>query len=385
MLLFSQNTSTSITIGPVVTSAGVISSGMTTAASIVYQNGGLATTLSLTSVVYKTGGLYQIDLSSNATANVGRIIIHVVSNVGYNGGGPIYGGVLLAANYTLLYGSSAIATVLSSLAWQETSRLLTSGAVVWSASSRDLSTYAALSSAIWTFTSRSLTSNLTSWAASDVWAVASRTLTSWGGISTAAPSTLAAADVWGYSTRNLTSGASTFTAADVWAVAARTLTSALVMWTETSRTLTSWGGIPTASTWGASDVWGYSARTLTSADAVWSATSKTLTSWGGIPTASTWGASDVWGYSARTLTSANVIWAETSRLLTSYAALMNTPIDGSLTFIQKQRLETGVLLSDSTGGGTAAIAFRNWGSTKDRVSYAVTTVGNRTLTTYDLT
>jgi hypothetical protein len=412
--------------------------------------------------------------------------------------------VMPSANSQLFFGSSAIANVLSSVnwntetsrlltsggivssaVWAETSRLLTSAAVVWGYTTRNLTSFGVtLGADVWAVTTKAVTAipaGYSTMIASDVWTQTSRTLTSWGGISTAAGagSTVTIPDIWAYSTRTLTAGASTFTASDVWSVA--------------SRTLTSWGG---QSTFTASDVWSVAARTLTSAGVVWTETTRTVT---GIPV-STWGASDVWNEvltsathdvagsagrrlrsqgdvlagavndpaptaasfitnlpsavnnfyadrvlrfrtgaqagenrviysyigatktvyfdepltaapstadafelvdahvhpitqmavqnwinSDRTLTSANVIWAETSRLLTSYAALMNTPVDGTLTFWQKQRLETGVMLSESTGGGTGAIAFRNWGSTKDRISYTVSTVGNRSVTTYDLT
>jgi hypothetical protein len=282
MFVFVQNVSTSILVGPVLTSGGVITSAMTSASSIVYQNGGLATTLSLTSVVYKTGGLYQIDLSSNAVANTGRIIIGIVPNTGYNAGGPIYGGVMPSTNQTFFYNAAYIPGILSSFAWNtETSRLLSSAAAAWS--------------------------------------VAARTLTA------TPPSTWGPLDVWTYSSRTVTSGLTV--AADVWNYSTRTLTSGIVV---------------------ASNVWSAAARTLTSTPA------------------STWGASDVWAYGIRTLSSAGVVWSQ--------------PVETTLTYENAIRGLTAAVLGNSTGGGTTAVIFRNVGSTVDRLTYDVTSVGNRTLT-----
>ncbi len=120
------------------------------------------------------------------------------------------------------------------------------------------------------------------------------------------------------------------------------------------------------STMVAGDVWSVAARTLTSADAVWSASSRTLTS----TPVSTWGASDVWGYSARTLTSAGIVWSQ--------------PLESTLTYENAMRGLSAAVMGESTGGGTTSVKFRNFNgttvSTVDRLTYDVSTVGNRVLT-----
>jgi hypothetical protein len=149
-----------------------------------------------------------------------------------------------------------------------------------------------------------------------------------------------------------------------WVETTRTLTSAAVeaaaVWGYTTRNLTS--GI--ASTWGASDVWGYATRTLTSAAAIWTETTRVVT---GVPV-STWGPTDVWAAAARTLTSGAAMWSGA--------------VDGTLTYDQAMKGLVAANLGNSTGGGTTAIAFRNFGSTVDRLNYTVTTLGNRSLSTY---
>ena len=407
MPFFQQNVSTQVIVGALLTSGGIPSTALTTATlSLIYQNMGAVTTLSFTSVVAKPGGYYQVDLSSNALANLGRIWYAPV----FAGGGEniMEGEVMLAANYNLLYGSSAIANVLSSVNWNsETSRLLTSDALaataVWSATTRNLTSFGVtLGADVWAVTTRNLSSFGVTLGA-DVWAVTTRTLSSfesiiqgvWEEVITTHTLANSFGKIWTdmtsgttyqYTSNALSKGLSTFAASDVWSVASRTLTSwggistqawstvsEASIWANSTRTLTSGLNV-------APDIWNYSTRNLTSFGAtlgadVWLPTTRTLT----VTPASTWGPSDVWTYSTRTLTSglspavdaANAVWAQV--------------IDGALTALQVKRLEVGVLLSESTGGGTTAIAFENWASTKARVSYTVTTNGNRQVSTYDLT
>ena len=95
-----------------------------------------------------------------------------------------------------------------------------------------------------------------------VWSAATRTLTSGGVVSDS---------VWVETARTLTSGATV--ASSVWAAAARTLTSAGVAWTAAARTLTSGGAV-------SDSVWVETARTITSAGVVWTASPRTLSATG---------------------------------------------------------------------------------------------------------
>ena len=141
--------------------------------------------------------------------------------------------------------------------------------------------------------------------ATAVWALGTRTLTSFGTL--VADITTA---VWASSTRTLTSFGTLVadTTSAVWASGTRTLTSfgTLVadIWVSGTRTLTSFGTLVADTT---SAVWASGTRTLTSfgtlvsdiATAVWSAGTRTLTSFGTLVVDTT---SAVWSAVVRTLT-----------------------------------------------------------------------------------
>ena len=174
----------------------------------------------------------------------------------------------------------------------------------------------------------------------------------------------------------LTGTSAPATPTGVWAHTSRDLTTyaglTSAVWTFTSRDLTTYGGPST-----------FTLATLTTA--VWAEAVRSLTSFGH--------SSAIWSYTSRDLSTyaglSSAVWQETSRLLTSAAVvtsgIMNYAYDGALTVVQGYRLHTAAMLGNSTGGGTTAGSFQNFGSTVARISYTFTTAGNRAISTYSLT
>lgn len=377
-MFFRQNWTTNIVIGPIVTSANVFTSAATTAMNLaVSKNGSSDVVYSCSTIVMQSSVTcrFRVPLSSAAVDTLGKISIAAYQTVAVKANTIIEGDVISSEMYDRLFGTTAFA--LPSDVWGYSTRTLTSFASswasigttvtldqitsgVWNYTSRDLSTYSGLSAAVWGYSTRNLTS-LGVTLAADVWAVTTRAVTAIpAGYSTMVPS-----DVWtSPTTRTLTSwgGASTASAVQI----------SSAVWQETTRTLTSYGGASTASV----------AQIST---AVWAEASRTLTSWGGASTAS-----------AAQISSA--VWAETTRSITTGTvgtvnnisssgidSIWDEAVEGTLTARQAMRIQTDVLGANSTGGGTTQYTITKWDSTAARIIYTLTSVGNRSVSTYDLT
>jgi hypothetical protein len=66
-------------------------------------------------------------------------------------------------------------------------------------------------------------------------------------------------------------------------------------------------------------------------------------------------------------------------------AILDDPVEGTITLRQAMRVVLAYLAGRATGGGTAAPKFRDQANTKDRISMTVDGVGNRSAVTLDLT
>lgn len=77
--------------------------------------------------------------------------------------------------------------------------------------------------------------------------------------------------------------------------------------------------------------------------------------------------------------------AGTEMALTSTAvdAILDEVVEGSLTFRQMLKLFMAVLANKSSGGGTAAIIFRDLADAKARITATVDNSGNRTVVVLD--
>jgi hypothetical protein len=320
MKFLKQNLSTAMPVGPFILSTD----GFTVDNNV--------TSTQIDCRIYKSGVLSSIALTTGAwsTAPANGMYLHTFTTANVDSIGnarfyyyttarlPVWEDVFIESSNVSDFGSGTSAPG--------------TPASVWANSSRDLSTYAGLSSAVWQETTRALTTG------GVVWTVSSRDLSTYAGLSSA---------VWEYTSRLLTS-AGTISSA-VWAATTRTITSALAIWnTETTRTLTS-----------ALAIWNTeTTRTLTSALVVWDTET------------------------TRLLTSGSAVWQSAARTLTSGAAMWSGAVDGTLTYDQAMKGLVAANLGNSTGGGTTAVSFQNFGTTVARLNYTVTTAGNRSLSTY---
>jgi hypothetical protein len=70
---------------------------------------------------------------------------------------------------------------------------------------------------------------------------------------------------------------------------------------------------------------------------------------------------------------------------TAVDAILDDPVEGTITLRQAMRVLLAYLAGRATGGGTAAPKFRDQANSKDRISMTVDGVGNRSAVTLDLT
>jgi len=126
---------------------------------------------------------------------------------------------------------------------------------------------------------------------------------------------------------------------------------------------------------------------------------------------STHAAADVWTVGTRALTdkagfsisgtkqtldalndiTAASVWAVATRALTDNAlstagvdAIIDDAVEGTLTLRQAIRLIVSLIAGKSTGGGTTSLKYRDYGDTKDRLTFTVDASGNRSAVTRDV-
>jgi hypothetical protein len=180
--------------------------------------------------------------------------------------------------------------------------------------------------------------------AADVWAVGTRTLTSFGTLVADV-----ATAVWGAGTRTLTSFGTL--AADVWAVSSRTLTSFGTLAADT-----------------ATDVWAAGTRTLTSfgtlaadaASAVWASGTRTLTSFGTLAAdVAALVGSDLWSTLTATLTTVGSV----GKLMVDKFALIGTGTVTTVYPLSADGLALTLKIGDSysvAGGNAISWASDDW-------------------------
>lgn len=318
-------------------------------------------------------------------------------------------GVWAEASRTLTsWGGASTASVaqITTAVWAETVRSLTSfghSSAVWSYTSRDLSTYAGLSSAVWSETTRTITSFpsslgvATTVTEASIWQYSTRSLTTYGGLSTVATTFTLDQITSGVWSHDISTYATTGTAGRSLGYLASNIirygtaaggSSGYITLDAAASTVDNFykGGVVTiVSGTGA----GQCKRIATYGGASKNASVAYTENWETFPTTDSVFCITPGEGSANVVEIQDEIISETVFTSDAYGAItsdvMNRVYDGSLTFVQGQRLMTGVLLGNSTGGGTTAISFQNFGTTGARVSYTVTTAGNRAITTYSLT
>jgi len=88
------------------------------------------------------------------------------------------------------------------------------------------------------------------------------------------------------------------------------------------------------------------------------------------------------------------VWAVGTRSLTDKAgfalsaagvdAIIDDAVEGTLTLRQAIRLIVSLIAGKSTGGGTTSLKYRDYGDTKDRLTFTVDANGNRSAVTRDV-
>lgn len=93
------------------------------------------------------------------------------------------------------------------------------------------------------------------------------------------------------------------------------------------------------------------------------------------------GADKAWGTAARALTDK----AGFALSAAGVDGIIDEVIEGALTLRQATRLMVAMMAGKSSGGGTNTLVYRDYGDARDRLTFTVTAVGNRTAVVRDLT